>query len=340
MAITKKKTLNIAANKINNVNKVNENITEEKKKENNTKVKKEKVTKSKVTKSKVTKPKVTKPKVTNEKITNEKVTNNLIIEEIKKNNSIKNNNSNETIKIEKTKVNKVTKAKVKKANAINTKVTKVTKKNTTNAKVKKVKKETKVTNANEKNANAIKSTTKKNSGKNKDKKRKNVEINYNKDIPQDSIINDVNYMSSNVKKSNFKHYNLKLNSLNKDLKSYKLLKHLETLGYPKRNYYAYTSYEGTTFVNRKPISYFTERYKKKHIYPHQNVNISCNEKCVELFKKSYNYMSQLQQQLFNKNIENYISGGAGYKLYSNFSDVENTEKIFTTKDFDLYLYYK
>ena len=61
---------------------------------------------------------------------------------------------------------------------------------------------------------------------------------------------------------------------------------------------------------------------------------------MRLFDNSYDYMSQIQNNLFKRNISNYIAGGAGLKLYSLSADVKNTENVYLTKDYDLYLYYE
>jgi len=115
---------------------------------------------------------------------------------------------------------------------------------------------------------------------------------------------------------------------------------LLTIGYPKQKYFAYQSYEGTEFINKKPVSNFTRKYKKKFVYDHEDKDIICDEKCMQLFDKSYDYMSQIQSNLLKRNITNYIAGGAGLKLYSLASDIKNTENVYLTKDYDLYLYYE
>ena len=107
------------------------------------------------------------------------------------------------------------------------------------------------------------------------------------------------------------------------------IKYLKNNDFPNKNYNAITSHPDK--------NYFTQKYKKKFLYS-QESNIS-NSESKKLFNESFKYVSTFQQNLFQKNIENYISGGFAQKLYSTLYDVKNDDKILTTKDCDIYVYY-
>jgi hypothetical protein len=319
-------------------------------KKNNNNVKKTKVSKKKIKNSnnnnaKVSKAKVSKAKVSKAKVKkdNEKINNKVKVAKVSKAKAKKNKDANET------KNNKVKKPKVSKAKA---------KKNKSEEKIVNNKESTNKKNvSNEKN----KSNKVKKPKVTKGKKKVNVivetineQINVVKNIIENKSKNDKKKKSNskNKKSNNKKQLEIK-NKINKHIKNInnvikvdpssklsKLLKYLVTIGYPQRKYFAYQSYEGTEFINKKPVSNFTRKYKKKFVYDHEDKDIICDEKCMRLFDRSYDYMSQIQNNLLKRNIYNYIAGGAGLKLYSLSSDVKNTENVYLTKDYDLYLYYE
>ena len=294
--------------------------------------KKKKVSKAKVKKdnekinNKVNKTKTTKKKVSNEIIINEAI-----------NNKVKKSKA----KVAKAKVAKTKVAKAKKnnkdsinkskENAVNIKINnKVSINKKTNNKANKVKKP-KVSKG--KKAVIVETI--------------NEQINTVKNIIENKSKNEKKKKSTDKKQLEIKNkVNKHIKNINNVIKNNsssklsKLLKYLITIGYPQRKYYAYQSYEGTEFINKKPLSNFTRKYKKKFVYDHEDKDIICDEKCMQLFDKSYDYMSQIQSNLLKRNIQNYIAGGAGLKLYSLASDVKNTENVYLTKDYDLYLYYE
>lgn len=117
------------------------------------------------------------------------------------------------------------------------------------------------------------------------------------------------------------------------------IKYLKDNDFPNKNYTALTSYPDTKIINGKQVSYFTNKYKKKFLYSHEDKNTITNSMSKKLFNESFKYISDFQHNLLKKNIENYISGGAAQKLYSILYNVQNNERILTTKDYDFYLYY-
>lgn len=117
------------------------------------------------------------------------------------------------------------------------------------------------------------------------------------------------------------------------------IKYLKDNDFPNKNYTALTSYPDTKIINGKQVSYFTNKYKKKFLYSHEDKNTITNSMSKKLFNESFKYISNFQHNLLKKNIENYISGGAAQKLYSILYNVQNNERILTTKDYDFYLYY-
>ena len=300
----------------------------------------------------------------------------MVLEETKNNNLKKNKISKKKIKNStNNKPNKVSKAKVKKDNVkVNNKIKKpkaskakkVDKKSNNNvkkpkvSKAKKVKKEN-VVNIKINNKVSINKVNNKINNKNKVKKGKksgiivetiNEQINTVKNIIENKSKNNKKIKKNKSKNNNKKQLEIK-NKLNKHIKNInsvikenssskvsKLLKYLLTIGFPQKKYFAYQSYEGTEFINKKPVSNFTRKYKKKFVYKHEDKDIVCDEKCMKLFDKSYDYMSNIQNNLLKRNITNYIAGGAGLKLYSLAADVKNTENVYLTKDYDLYLYYE
>lgn len=122
------------------------------------------------------------------------------------------------------------------------------------------------------------------------------------------------------------------------MNSKEFLKYLKTLDFPNKKYSAITSYPGTEHINGKYINDFNSKYKKKYLYDHEDKNIVLNEDAKKLFNSSFSYISKIQENLLNKNISNYIYGGAALKLYSLLSNIKNNENIFKTKDYDIALY--
>ena len=287
------------------------------------------------------KKKVSKAKV---KKDNEKINN-----KVKKTKATKKKGSvNEIIinEVKNSKVKKVSKAKVSKAKA----------KKNNKVVSNKVNKTNKANNANNANkANKVNKVNKANKAKKPkaSKGKKAVPVIVETINEQINTVKNIIENKSKTEKKKKSNEKLNKNKINKHIKNInniikedpsskvsKLLKHLVTIGYPQKKYYAYQLYEGTEFINKKPVSNFTRKYKKKFIYKHEDKDIVCDEKCLKLFDTSYDYMSQIQNNLLKRNIENYIAGGAGLKLYSLVSDVKNTENIYLTKDYDLYLYYE
>jgi hypothetical protein len=299
----------------------------------NNNLKKNKVSKKKIKNSTNNKPKVSKAKV---KKDNEKVNNKIKKPKASKAKKVDKKSNNN---IKKSKVSKVKKNNIEKENVVNIKINNKVSINKINNKVNnknKLKKGKKTSKA--KKVNVIVETI-------------NEQINTVKNIIENKLKNNKSTINKS-KNNNKKQLEIK-NKLNKHIKNInnvikanssskvsKLLKYLVSIGYPQKKYYAYQSYEGTQFINKKPVSDFTRKYKKKFVYKHEDKDIVCDEKCMKLFDKSYDYMSNIQNNLLKKNITNYIAGGAGLKLYSLVADVKNTENVYLTKDYDLYLYYE
>jgi hypothetical protein len=282
------------------------------------------------------KKKVSKAKV---KKDNEKINNKVKKTKTTKKKVSKSNNNINKVSLNNIKINnKVKKPKASKSKKTNNKNILEKKNNNNTNKVKKVKKP-KASKGKKEVVPVIVETI-------------NEQINVVKNIIENKSKNEKKIKSNNKKSNNKKQLEIK-NKVNKHIKningvirsdpsskSSKLLKYLLTIGYPERKYYAYQSYEGTEFINKKPVSNFTRKYKKKFIYKHEDKDIICDEKCMKLFDSSYDYMSRIQSNLLKRNIPNYVAGGAGLKLYSLVADVKNTENIYLTKDYDLYLYYE
>ena len=129
--------------------------------------------------------------------------------------------------------------------------------------------------------------------------------------------------------------------LSKYMNSSEFIKYLKKLNFPSKNYNAIESYPNTEIINGYYINDFNKKYKKKYLYDHEDKNILNNSIANQLFNNSFKYLSDIQANLFNKNIDNYISGGSALKMYAlkNKSIISNLD-IFMTKDVDLYLYYK
>ena len=119
-----------------------------------------------------------------------------------------------------------------------------------------------------------------------------------------------------------------------------IINYLFEYGFPDKKYNATINYPDTNIINVKYLNQFNLKYnKKKYLYIHSEKDDIKNSDIDKLFNESLNYISNIQHNLFKKNIENYISGGAALKLYSIFSNTKDNEKILNTKDYDLYLYY-
>ena len=88
------------------------------------------------------------------------------------------------------------------------------------------------------------------------------------------------------------------------------IKYLKTLDFPNNNYTAMKLYPGTELINGKYINDFNKKYKKKYLYDHEDKNIVDNIVAKQLLNNSLPYISDIQQNLLDLNIENYISGGA------------------------------
>ena len=132
--------------------------------------------------------------------------------------------------------------------------------------------------------------------------------------------------------------NNKNNKNNTKINNNNFIDYLKNIGFPSKNYNAMKEYPHTKLINGKFTNYFTKKYKKKFLYLHEDKNIILNSISNQLFNNSFNYISHLQHNLLKKNIENYISGGSALKLYSLLYNEKNNDKLFTTKDYDLYLY--
>jgi hypothetical protein len=123
--------------------------------------------------------------------------------------------------------------------------------------------------------------------------------------------------------------------------SKKFLKYLKSIDFPNKNYNAIKSYPDTKLINGIYINDFNKRYKKKFLYNHNEENISDNKIINNLFNNSLSFISKVQNNLYNYNINNYISGGAALKLYTLYNKklIYNYDpNILTTKDIDIYLY--
>jgi hypothetical protein len=96
--------------------------------------------------------------------------------------------------------------------------------------------------------------------------------------------------------------------------------------------------------NKKYIAFknnpnFIKKYKKKFIYDHNDKNNITLNISNNLFNQSLNYLSQIQNNIYNSGIENYLSGGAALKLYTKLAGFNDKINILQTNDFDLYLYF-
>ena len=128
------------------------------------------------------------------------------------------------------------------------------------------------------------------------------------------------------------------NIINIKINTKDFINYLKSIGFPSKNYNAVKEYPNTKLINGKFTNYFTKKYKKKFLYSHEDKNIILNNSANQLFNNSFQYISHLQHNLLKKNIENYISGGSALKLYSLLYNEKNNDKLFSTKDYDLYLY--
>lgn len=118
-----------------------------------------------------------------------------------------------------------------------------------------------------------------------------------------------------------------------------LIKYLLKFGFPDKKYNATMDYPDTNIINGIYTNNFNCKYnKKKYLYPHEEKDKIEDCEANKLFNESFKYISNIQKNLFDKKIENYISGGSALKLYSIFSNTKDNN-VFKTKDYDLYLYY-
>jgi hypothetical protein len=115
------------------------------------------------------------------------------------------------------------------------------------------------------------------------------------------------------------------------------LKYLKKIDFPTKKYDAVKSYPGTEYINRKFINDFNEKYKKKFLYDHDK-DISDDTEANKLFNESLKYISKIQENLNNINVENYIAGGGALKLYGLKCNINVNKKMLTTKDFDIYIF--
>ena len=125
-----------------------------------------------------------------------------------------------------------------------------------------------------------------------------------------------------------------------NLSTEKFIKYLTSMNFPEKKYDAVKSYPGTYILNGKFINIFNNKYKKKKfLYDHMEKNSPLNNHSNELFAQSFNYISNLQKNLLDRQIENYIAGGASIKLYTELALEKSTQNFLKTSDFDIYLYY-
>lgn len=117
------------------------------------------------------------------------------------------------------------------------------------------------------------------------------------------------------------------------------LKYLKSIDFPNSNYNAIQLYPRTEIINGKYINEFNNKYKKKFLYSHEDKNIIIDSETSKLFNESLKYISDIQNNLFKKNIENYISGGFAFKLYSLLNSNYYNKELLKTKDCDIYVYY-
>jgi len=102
-----------------------------------------------------------------------------------------------------------------------------------------------------------------------------------------------------------------------DIKNY--LKELKLEGYPNKKYLKFYKFNKKILLD----DYFKED---------DNIN-------NKLYNKSINYISNLQKNLNDKKIENYIAGGFAFSLYlNNFKNIP--KNIIKTSDIDLILFFK
>ena len=121
------------------------------------------------------------------------------------------------------------------------------------------------------------------------------------------------------------------------------IKYMKEFGFPNKEYNAIKNYPDTILINSKKfLNEFGKKYNKKFILVHKDTDILLfdNNNKNTLFHKSLNYINNIQKDLYNKNIESYMSGGSAIKLYSliNNYNIEN-KSIFNTSDFDIQLYH-
>ena len=134
----------------------------------------------------------------------------------------------------------------------------------------------------------------------------------------------------------------------KILSSKDFIKYLKKIDFPNKRYDAVTSYPDTEIVNGKPINIFNQKYRqKKFLYDHMEKNEMTNNNSDLLLSNSFNYISNFQNNLLQRNLETYIAGGAALRLYyqltlgntNPYAKTNRDKKFLLTKDYDLYLYY-
>lgn len=130
---------------------------------------------------------------------------------------------------------------------------------------------------------------------------------------------------------------------NKKIRVKEFIKHLNSISFPQKKYYAVYDYPNTIINNknkRNPINEFTKKYKRKFL---NDINLKDtlkkDNKVNNLFEDSINYVVEFQKNILkNKNMETYITGGSAIKLYSMLDNNKSkNDTILTTTDFDMYL---
>jgi hypothetical protein len=116
------------------------------------------------------------------------------------------------------------------------------------------------------------------------------------------------------------------------------LKYLKNIDFPNKKYDAVKSYPATEYINHKFINDFNKKYKRKFLYDHEDKDIVETSIANKLFNESLLYISRLQKNLNDVNIENYIAGGGALKLYGSKCNIDINKKFLITKDFDIYAY--
>ena len=118
-----------------------------------------------------------------------------------------------------------------------------------------------------------------------------------------------------------------------------MLKYLKKMGYPLHSYNSSKKYYNKTNFNDNIMINFNKKYKNKFLNIYDNNNIKDKDADI-LFNNSLNYILNLQHNLKNNKLNNYILGGFALKLYylkynKYLNDYNNP--IFLTKDCDIHL---